>query len=82
MLELNHRIRRGLPVLGLAIVTMTWPARGSLVGHWQFEQGSGIDAVPGPAQSCVAGDHYTGLGGGEGGGSGSLPPACRCHYPC
>jgi hypothetical protein len=41
MALLNNRTIRGITVAGLALAAMTVTTRGSLVGHWKFDEGSG-----------------------------------------
>ena len=42
MAGLNMRLMKSLTAFGLALATMTLPAAGSLVGHWQLNEGNGV----------------------------------------
>ena len=55
MTELKGRIMARLAMAGLAIATMSLPAAGSLVGNWQFEEGSGLTV----SDSSGQGNHGT-----------------------
>jgi hypothetical protein len=55
MTELKGRIMGRLAMAGLAIATMSLPAAGSLVGNWQFEEGSGLTV----SDSSGQGNHGT-----------------------